>query len=102
MNRASFRIAAEDPCLVGHFPGNPIVPGVVVLERVIEAVAAQSGRRVAGIQRCKFAGPLRPGEACAIEWAPQDGALRFVCSGSGGVLARGLLTLAKEPEAPGG
>ena len=33
-----FSIPADHPSLPGHFPGQPIVPGVVVLERVLEAV----------------------------------------------------------------
>ncbi len=28
----SFQISAQHPALEGHFPGNPIVPGVVLLE----------------------------------------------------------------------
>ena len=30
-------IAADHPSLAGHFPGNPIVPGVVILEEVVRA-----------------------------------------------------------------
>lgn len=94
MNRSVFNIAAQHPCLPGHFPQNPIVPAVVVLERVIETVAADGGYRVTGIRRCKFVGPLRPGETCTIEWSPQDDAIRFVCRNAHGVLARGLLQVA--------
>lgn len=91
MSRCVFSIGPSHPCLPGHFPDNPIVPGVVVLERVIEAVALDSGARVLGIQRSKFVKPLRPGRECTIEWRPQAAAVRFVCSDSDGVLARGIL-----------
>ena len=33
-----FIISADHPSLPGHFPGHPIVPGVVLLDRVLEAI----------------------------------------------------------------
>lgn len=32
--RTALRIGADHPCLPGHFPGRPVVPGVVLLDRV--------------------------------------------------------------------
>ncbi|MDN5938892.1 MAG: hypothetical protein L0H83_09535 [Salinisphaera sp.] len=94
MKRSTFRIAADHPCLPGHFPGDPIVPAVIVLERVIEAIAADSGHRVVGIPRCKFTRPLRPDQWCTVEWTAQADAMRFTCSNAGGTVARGLLQVA--------
>lgn len=93
MNHTSFTIAADHPCLAGHFPGHPIVPGVVLLERMIEAVEAGGGHDVQGIRRCKFVRPLYPDETCAIEWGPEGDSVRFVCRNAGEVLARGLLQI---------
>ena len=64
----SFAIPADHPCLPGHFPGRPLVPGVVLLERVIEAIEAAHGP-LDGLRlpHVKFLQPLRPGEEARIE-----------------------------------
>lgn len=36
-------IPATHPCLAGHFPANPIVPGVVLLDEVQAAATAHWG-----------------------------------------------------------
>lgn len=56
-------IAADHPALAGHFPGNPIVPGVVLLEEVLRT----AGRGCARLPSVKFHAPLRPGEEFTIE-----------------------------------
>lgn len=63
-----FAIPADHPCLPGHFPGRPLVPGVVLLERVIEAVEAAHGP-LAGLRlpQAKFLQPLLPGEQAQVE-----------------------------------
>ena len=63
----TFSIAPDHPSLPGHFPGHPVVPGVVVLERVVEAIEA--GHRPLGALRLpqvKFVQPLLPGETARI------------------------------------
>lgn len=35
-----FVVPHDHPCLPGHFPGRPVVPGVVVLDHVLQAVEA--------------------------------------------------------------
>jgi 3-hydroxymyristoyl/3-hydroxydecanoyl-(acyl carrier protein) dehydratase len=54
-------IGADHPALPGHFPGDPIVPGVVLLNEVLRAVPGRMD-----IPWAKFHGPLRPGEEFAI------------------------------------
>ncbi|RBC43168.1 hypothetical protein BRN41_12545, partial [Xanthomonas oryzae pv. oryzae] len=38
-----FVVPHDHPCLPGHFPGRPVVPGVVVLDHVLQAVEALHG-----------------------------------------------------------
>lgn len=62
-----FSIPVDHPSLPGHFPGQPIVPGVVVLERVLEAIEATHGPLgPLRLPQVKFAQPLLPGEIADI------------------------------------
>ena len=63
----NFSIAPDHPSLPGHFPGHPVVPGVVVLERVVDAIEAGHGPLGAlRLPRVKFVQPLLPGETARI------------------------------------
>ena len=73
-----FIIDATHPSLPGHFPGDPIVPGVVLLDRVVEAIEAAHGplSRLR-LPQVKFLQPLRPGEAARIELSGDAPRWRF-------------------------
>jgi 3-hydroxymyristoyl/3-hydroxydecanoyl-(acyl carrier protein) dehydratase len=49
-------VAENHPALPGHFPGNPVVPGVVLLDRVLDAVRREAGQdvRCAGFPASSF------------------------------------------------
>lgn len=70
-----FRIAVDHPALPGHFPGRPIVPGVVILDHVQQAIEREHGAFAAPIKlaQVKFVQPLLPEQAAeiAIEAAPR-------------------------------
>lgn len=71
----NFVIDADHPALPGHFPGRPVVPGVVVLDRVLAAIEAASGAAhgplgALRLPQVKFVQPLLPGEAARIEVEP--------------------------------
>ncbi|HJR72567.1 MAG TPA: hypothetical protein VJ806_02870 [Luteimonas sp.] len=69
-----FRIPADHPSLPGHFPGRPIVPGVVLLDRVLEAIEAEGAQIDAlRLPQVKFLRPLLPEESARIELQAQEG-----------------------------
>src|SRR3954454_13192420 len=66
-------IPADHPSLAGHFPGAPIVPGVVILDEVAVALAEwhhDSG--IAEISTVKFLAPLKPGQPFTIVLSTRD------------------------------
>jgi len=74
------RIDAEHPALTGHFPGFPIVPGVVLLDEMLHAIdqTHSAGASPWHIDTVKFHHIARPGENLQLkfEWHP-DGVVRF-------------------------
>ena len=63
-----FIIPVDHPSLPGHFPGRPIVPGVVLLDRVIDAIEAGHGPLPPlRLPQVKFLKPLLPGQQALVE-----------------------------------
>ncbi len=98
MTAREFSIASDHPSLPGHFPGNPVVPGVVLLDEVIKAAETAYGDHVTAVPMAKFLQPLGPGQLCRINFSRQgEGRIQFVCSVQGETIATGLLNC--EPHA---
>ncbi len=70
-------VAAEHPAYAGHFPGHPILPGVVLLDQAQRAVEQACGVVVSGVAMAKFLSPALPGEALALDYEPGASAVRF-------------------------
>jgi 3-hydroxymyristoyl/3-hydroxydecanoyl-(acyl carrier protein) dehydratase len=88
-------IPETHPSLPGHFPDNPIVPGVVILNEVMEAVRETSSTPISflGLPTAKFLSPLRPGEALAIQIDEDSaGITSFLCTVGTRVVASGSLS----------
>lgn len=90
MNPTRFRIDAAHPALPGHFPGRPLVPGVVLLDRVAAAVEHRLGKRIAALPRVKFLAPLLPGEEAELRIEEKDDKLYFSIFCDGVLLAGGV------------
>ncbi|CAM2164241.1 AMP-binding protein [Paraburkholderia sacchari] len=98
----SFTIPADHPALPGHFPGHPIVPGVVLLDHAIDAIGAALNRPMQTwrLSAAKFLSPARPGEALDLDFdAAASGAIRFTVRAGQRDVASGTLSAEQSPVA---
>ena len=63
--------AAEDAMFAGHFPGNPVVPGVILTEALAQTAGIAVAREgdmlyLAAIKGMKFPRKCRPGETIVL------------------------------------
>lgn len=95
MNRLSLHFAAIHPTAAGHFPGNPIIPGALLLAEVLRRIEQAEGTRLAScnIRAAKFLHPVRPGDTVEIEYAVSvSGTIEFRCAVAGiNVLTGGVV-----------
>lgn len=77
----------DHPALPGHFPGDPMVPGVVLLDAAASLAEGAGCHRITGIRVAKFKSPLRPGTSCLIRLSTRDDAsLEVHCSVGGSTI----------------
>jgi 3-hydroxymyristoyl/3-hydroxydecanoyl-(acyl carrier protein) dehydratase len=87
-------IGCEHPSVAGHFPGDPVVPGVVLLDEVLDTLRRGSTVQlsVTGLPMVKFASPLRPGEVVTIRVDDDATALAtFSCRVDARLIASGVI-----------
>jgi len=81
MNKAAhWTVPLDHPVFAGHFPGTPIVPGVMLLDTVLHTIAAATGIALDSceISAVKFLGRAGPGEVLKIQHSlSAGGAIRF-------------------------
>jgi 3-hydroxyacyl-[acyl-carrier-protein] dehydratase len=63
----AYCLDATHPCFAGHFPGNPIIPGVILLD-LARALLVQwlPGSRIKTITQAKFLHPVHPEQVFTI------------------------------------
>lgn len=91
----SFTISTTHPSLKGHFPDNPVVPGVVILDEVIAIIKKiKPTLTIISIPMVKFTHPLLAEQCVTVEIKEKnETAISFNCSHNEIKLVTGQLTL---------
>jgi len=95
MTESRFFIAADHPAFAGHFPGRPIVPGVVLLDHALHAIGQATGLPVEGGQlgQAKFLNPVGPDSELAVRFETSPtGSIRFEVRQGETKVASGVVT----------
>lgn len=88
-------IPADHPSAPGHFPGQPIIPGALLLDALIEAIAPPGPLTLRSV---KFLRPVSHGTALLMRWqetAPAQ--IRFECTAQSAQVLTGTLVLESAP-----
>jgi 3-hydroxymyristoyl/3-hydroxydecanoyl-(acyl carrier protein) dehydratase len=78
-NALEARVCLPEDCIwfTGHFPGEPILPGIALVHLVYEAIEWDAHDRgesvqISSLKRIRFTGPVRPGEKFILNLTHED------------------------------
>jgi 3-hydroxyacyl-[acyl-carrier-protein] dehydratase len=88
-------IRADHPSLPGHFPGTPVVPGVVILDEILAALLEwRQSFHLTGVRTVKFLEPLKPEQPFTIYFSTEvddAGEVNFSCRIEEQIMVEGRL-----------
>lgn len=92
--------AADHPALPGHFPGNPIVPGALLLAAATALVKKFAGQPVTGLRNAKFLTSLKPEVPCHFRLTSRAvGSMDLTCSAEGATILTAVFETGRESSA---
>ena len=91
MSKLSIFFPQDHPSLAGHFPGNPIIPGVMLLEEILNHFQHEYPNASAnGFSYVKFMQPLKPEHTTCVDFKVIDNnKVKFVCADNNDIFAQG-------------
>lgn len=86
-------IPRDHPAFDGHFPGEPVLPGVVLLAEALARIEADTGIPADGwtLENGKFHGVVGPGACLAVVHRPHGEGRRFEVHDQDRLVASGIL-----------
>jgi 3-hydroxyacyl-[acyl-carrier-protein] dehydratase len=107
-------VSGNEPYFQGHFPGRPIMPGVLILEAMAQAAgllmfASETSHEhiyyYAGIDKARFKRPVFPGDQLELDVTLERalrGIAKFGCIArvGGDVVAQATILCAQQPANP--
>lgn len=94
MSKLTLRFPADHPTGAGHFPGNPIIPGALLLAEVLRCIERAEGASFVScnVKNAKFLAPARPGDTVEIEHTrTAKGTIEFTCTVAGNKVLTGAV-----------
>jgi 3-hydroxyacyl-[acyl-carrier-protein] dehydratase len=93
------RFPPDHPAGAGHFPGNPVIPGALLLDEIVRAIVGLEPMPRVDVRVVKFQNPVRPGDRIRIAWHESRGETQFECAlpDSNTIAATGTLRLSRPP-----
>lgn len=94
-----FTIPQQHPCFSAHFPGNPIVPGALLLQWILTRTRSHYPYiHVAAISSMKFVKSLHPGDHCRLKVDVDTASKRMniACYHQSELVCKGVAKLAPE------
>lgn len=93
-------IRPDHPAYAGHFPRDPILPGVLLLDEALHAIGVQLKKELSAcvIKTVKFLSPVRPGEPVMVSFTVANNRLvRFELQSDARKVATGVFCLPDLP-----
>jgi hypothetical protein len=96
-------VGSDHPSFPGHFPGQPVLPGVALLALVMRTLDGEPALRarlgaVPQINNVKFISPVLPDTELNVQLQPQGSGVGFAVMRGDSAVAKGLLTAGAAPQ----
>jgi 3-hydroxymyristoyl/3-hydroxydecanoyl-(acyl carrier protein) dehydratase len=97
-------VPADSPWFVGHFPGEPILPGIALIHMAEQAIIRHTEKRneqvkLSTLRRVRFTQPVRPGETLSLnissEEVSEETLFSFKVANSENIVCSGLIIAQK-------